>query len=157
MRKGDTSSGNRFVIGLTLLGLLAAAMVLFTGSDVGPQVVVEARSAPEAAMQTWTSELRPQDGSERHGTAILTAVDPRRTTVEVTLSGGGERLPAHVHVGPCGSLDPRPRFALAEVQNGKSDTILPVPLQQLLSGKFSIRVEAVQGATAVACGELVGG
>jgi hypothetical protein len=49
--------------------------------------------------------------------------------------------PAHIHTGSCARLNPRPRYALADVVRGSSvTTIRGVTLARLLKGRYVIDV-----------------
>lgn len=112
----------------------------------------------QAPGRTWNARLKKQNNSGQPGTVSLTDTPDGRTRIEVELTGAGPgKQPAHIHVGPCGSLDPRPRYPLNPVEAGRSETVVPVELQTLVEGKFSIRVQGTAAETAVSCGEIVGG
>lgn len=155
------SETRRATPALAILSALVLAGVLLVsgGADRAEEVRVGAgRPTAEGPARTWRSSIRPEQGSGQSGAAVLTVVGQGSTRIEVTLSGDTSRpLPAHLHVGSCGSPDPRPRYALTSVQRGRSETVVPVDLQDLLSRKFSIRIQSTRRSATVACGELVGG
>ncbi len=154
MRKGKL-----VVSGVAVLFVALAGAGLAVSGAQDQRIAMQA-SPPrtQAPASAWNARLREQNNSGQSGTAALTATADRRTRVEIQLSSPGPgNLPAHIHVGPCGSLDPRPRYTLNPSESGRSDTIVPVELQSLLEGKFSIRVRQTGADTAVACGEIVGG
>ena len=112
---------------------------------------------PAAAQESVTITLREQSGSGQSGTAVLTAVG-NQTRVVVTLSNpaAGVAQPAHIHEGTCANLNPQPRYPLQSLMNGRSETVVDVPLSQLLAGQFAINVHKSQQeiSTYVACGEI---
>ncbi|MDW8060685.1 MAG: hypothetical protein RMK01_11490 [Thermomicrobium sp.] len=104
-----------------------------------------------------TIVLREQSGSGQSGTAVLTAMG-NQTRVVVTLSNppAGVVQPAHIHEGTCANLNPQPRYPLQSLSGGRSETVVDVPLSQLLAGQFAINVHKSQQeiTTYVACGEI---
>lgn len=54
------------------------------------------------------------------------------------------------------NLNPQPRYPLQSVVNGRSETVVDVPLSTLLGGQFAINVHKSQKHIRryVACGEL---
>ena len=145
--------------------LVAAGSVgvaLLTRIDPGDkQRLTAGAPAARAPAATWRAPLREQAGSGRSGSVVLTSTADGRTRVEISLAGSGPApLPAHVYVGTCSSTRSVPKFALATVEIGRSETTVPVPLQELLDGKFSISVQEAGPAgpgASLACGEIVGG
>jgi hypothetical protein len=71
-------------------------------------------------------------------------------------SPAGVVQPAHIHEGTCANLDPAPRYPLQSVTDGRSETVVDVPLSELLAGQFAINVHKSQEeiSTYVACGEI---
>jgi hypothetical protein len=101
--------------------------------------------------------LLAQNGSGEIGAVVLTPLGTK-TRVEIALGNSppGVSQPAHVHVGPCSKLTPKPSYGLASVLDGYSVTTLDVPIDTLLNGTFSVNVHksATEAATYVACGDL---
>ena len=92
--------------------------------------------------------LAEQNGSGESGTARL---DPlgKRTKVVLELTGpAATRQPAHIHAGTCDQLDPRPAYALSDVNSGTSTTTVDAKLTALRNGSFAIDVHDF------ACGEI---
>lgn len=120
-------------------------------------VAFVALAVPVAAQESVTIQLREQNGSGQSGTAVLTA-EGDRTRVVVTLSNppAGIVQPAHIHEGTCANLNPQPRYPLQSLSGGRSETVVDVPLSQLLAGQFAINVHKSQQeiSTYVACGEI---
>lgn len=116
-----------------------------------------ALAVPAAAQESVTIQLREQNGSGQSGTAVLTA-EGNQTRVVVTLSNppAGVAQPSHIHEGTCANLNPKPKYPLQSVMNGRSETVVDVPLSQLLAGQFAINVHKSQQeiSTYVACGEI---
>jgi hypothetical protein len=101
--------------------------------------------------------LLAQNGSGEIGAVVLTPVGTK-TRVEIALgdSPPGVEQPAHVHVGPCSKLNPKPAYGLASVVDGYSVTTLDVPVDTLLNGTFAVNVHksATDASVYVACGDL---
>jgi hypothetical protein len=104
-----------------------------------------------------TIELTAQGGSGQDGTATLRATEDGKTQVILELSRPpAAAQPAHIHPGTCEQLDPRPAYALSNVQDGKSDTTLPVLLDELRNAELVINVHKSEAeiATYAACGAI---
>jgi cysteine sulfinate desulfinase/cysteine desulfurase-like protein len=134
------------LVAVALPVLIAVALVACGGSGDG-----------EAASETITVELSEQSGSGQSGTATLAAAGEVSTTVVVELSNAPEDpQPAHIHAGTCEQLDPTPAYALANVENGRSRTTLPVALDELRNAELVINVHesVAEIATYSACGAI---
>ena len=104
-----------------------------------------------------TIQIGEQNGSGESGTAKLTPLDGGKTKVEISLKGAQKTAqPAHIHDGGCANLDPKPKQGLENVVNGKSTTVVPVALQELVDGKTAINVHKSTEdlKTYVACGDI---
>jgi hypothetical protein len=101
--------------------------------------------------------MSAQNGSGENGAVILTPLGTK-TRVEIALGAGpsGVAQPAHVHVGPCSKLTPKPTYGLASVVDGYSVTTLDVPMDTLMSGGFSVNVHKspTEASVYVSCGDL---
>jgi hypothetical protein len=110
------------------------------------------------ASDELTVELAEQNGSRESGTATLNP-DGDATRVVIELQNGtSEPQPAHIHPGSCADLDPKPKYGLANVVDGKSETTVDAPLSDLKAGAFAINVHksAAEVQTYVSCGDLGG-
>src|SRR5262249_13183082 len=80
------------------------------------------------------------------------------TKVELSIkpAAGGTPQPAHIHEGSCSKLDPKPKYGLENVVDGKSSTTVPVKLEDLAKGKYAINVHksAQDLKTYVSCGDI---
>ena len=101
-------------------------------------------------------KMAPQPGSTESGTASLTKEGADTTKVVVNLSGATGQQPAHIHKGTCSNLDPKPTYPLSPVANGKSETVVKAPLDDLSKGGYAINVhKSTQDLkTYVSCGEI---
>ena len=98
-----------------------------------------------------------QNGSGEAGTVTLTPVG-EKTRVDVALVGApaGTAQPAHLHLGPCAKLDPKPKYPLTMVMDGVSTTTLDMPMSTLTAGDLAVNVHksTTEVAAYVACGDL---
>lgn len=118
-----------------------------------------AAAATSAADKAVTVPIKAQNGSGETGSATLTPQGDK-TKVEVTLSGApASAQPAHIHEGSCAKLDPKPKYPLENVTDGKSSTVLPVSVSALTAGGYAINVHksAEDLKTYVACGDIAKG
>ncbi len=111
-----------------------------------------------AAMQPTQFKLHAQNGSGENGTATLLQSGDD-VIVKLRLSGAPADVPqpAHIHMGTCDKLNPKPTYPLHNVINGTSETTVPnVKLSDLTSGTFAINVHKSTAdiATYVSCGDL---
>jgi hypothetical protein len=98
------------------------------------------------------------------GTAVLTARG-KRTEVSMQINGVVSENPTHIHTGTCDDLDPNPKYPLNNVElsttelAGLSDTVVDVPLDELLSTPHLILIHksAEELNTYYACGNIVAG
>ncbi len=110
-----------------------------------------------SARQARTFQLAELNDSGVSGTAVLTDLGDGSTRVVVDVDPAGHpEMPAHVHHGTCAELVPQPLHWLVNVVDGKSDTVLPLSLEELLAGELAINVHAsfVDLDTYTACVDL---
>lgn len=136
-----------------------------------PHVVIVHKSIAEGAIYfacgeiggtippaTTTVTLNPQNNSGQSGTATLTALGDGTTRIVESIAGGpaGVEQPTHIHQGTCSGPTPTPLYPLANVVDGRSETIAPVALADLLATPHVIIVHKSipEGAIYVACGEI---
>ena len=128
-----------FVLGLLLVGVTSFAL----------------------AADTATTTLQSQNKSGESGTATLTRAGDNATKVVLEIQGvpAGVSQPVHIHKGSCAKLDPKPKYALQNVVDGKSTTEVPVSISELQKGNLAINVHksAEDVKTYVACGDIKGG
>lgn len=134
---------------------LGGAFALVLG---GPLAQAADKSAAPDKGKTVSVSLGEQNGSSESGTAQLSAEGPDRTRVVLTLKGGPGKVaqPAHIHEGSCAKLDPKPKYPLSSVENGRSTSVVPASMDSLLNGKMAINVHKSSEdiKTYVACGDL---
>jgi len=102
-------------------------------------------------------DFKAQNSSGETGTVTLTAAADDSTVVTIELKGAPSAAqPAHVHIGPCAKLDPKPTYPLDSVVDGKSKTTLKVPISKLEDGTFAVNIHksTTDIATYVACADI---
>jgi Cu/Zn superoxide dismutase len=100
--------------------------------------------------------IKAQNNSGENGTIKLTPMGDK-TKVEISLRGAPKAAqPAHVHEGTCAQMDPKPKYPLSNVVNGKSSSEVPVSIDKLTDGSLAINVHKSGNdlKTYVACGDL---
>ena len=116
--------------------------------------IVAAGGALAAQNAPVTVTLLEQNGSGESGTATLTP-QGSKTQVVLQLKGAPSAAqPAHIHAGTCANLDPKPKIPLQNVVNGKSTTMLDMPIDKVASGAINVHKSAEDVKTYVACGDL---
>jgi hypothetical protein len=89
--------------------------------------------------------------------AVLTDLGNGKTHVEVTANpNGNTNMLAHVHPGTCATLDPKPKYPLSNVENGKSTTDIDVKLADIQTGAFAVNLHksAAEATIYTACGDI---
>lgn len=102
-------------------------------------------------------DLAEVDGSGESGTATLTAMGDQTRVVLELRNPTTDSQPAHIHEGSCGpGLNTAPLHGLLNVMQGRSETIVNVPLPELTTGGLAINVHQSNAKldTYVACGNL---
>jgi hypothetical protein len=129
---------------VAVLAAVALAAGLAACSEAAPP---ETRSIPLTALN--------QSGVS--GTVVLTAVDARRTRVEIRVDPAGHPdMPSHIHPGTCANLVPQPKYPLQNVKDGHSTTVITAAMDDLLRGDLVVNVHNSNEdlKTYTACGEL---
>ena len=134
------------------------AIVLFAVAlAAAPRLESMAASGPAPMPGTVVVPLQAIGGSNQTGSATLTSVGSK-TNVVIALNGvtADAVEPAHIHLGTCAKLDPKPTYPLTSVAGGQSATTLNVPLSALQTGGFAINVHQSMTniSTYVACGNI---
>jgi len=101
-----------------------------------------------------TVKLLEQNKSGESGTVTITP-QGSKTQIEVQLTGAPSAAqPAHVHAGSCAKLDPKPKIPLQNVVDGKSTTVVDMPMSQVMNGAINVHKSTEDIKTYVACGDL---
>ena len=137
------------------LPLVVALVAGIAASGVALAQENKAKTAKKGAPKAITVKMAAQNKSGESGTAKLTPQGDQ-TKVDISLKGAKGAQPAHIHAGTCAKLDPKPKHGLENVVDGKSSTVVPVKMQDLLSSPNAINVHksAEDLKTYVACGSI---
>jgi hypothetical protein len=130
---------------LTMLALAMVALFALAGTSAWAQ------------SSSVTVTLDQQNSSGQSGTAVLQDMGDGTTKVTVNISGGSAvAQPAHIHDGPCATLNPKPKYPLTSLVNGTSETIVKQPLSDLADGTYAINVHksGTEASVYVACGNI---
>lgn len=114
-------------------------------------------AACSSTQESRTFQLEELNNSGVTGTAVLTDRGDGSTRVVVDVDPAGHpEMPSHVHHGTCADLVPQPLHYLDPVIDGKSDTVLPIALAELLAGDLALNlhVSAADMGTYTACVDL---
>ena len=141
---------------------LSLAAVIVAGIAAGGIAFAQDKDkAPKkksSAAKSVNVKLSAQNKSGQSGTARLTPAGSDKTKVEISMKGSpkGVAQPAHVHEGTCAKLDPKPKYPLTNVQDGKSTTEVPADIKTLTAGNLAINVHksAEEAKVYVACGNI---
>lgn len=105
-----------------------------------------------------SASLSEQNDSNESGTITLTEEDGK-TKVVLTVSGqpSGVAQPAHIHAGTCASIG-AVVYPLTLVVNGRSETLLSVPLDTVLSAatdlSVNVHMSELELGKYVACADI---
>ena len=140
---------------LRLIAVLIAGVL--AGSLAFAQQDAKKDGAKKSGAKSVTVRLAEQNKSGERGTARFTPQGDK-TKVDINLKGApkGVQQPAHIHEGSCAKLDPKPKYPLQNVVDGKSTSEVPAKLDELMGGNNAINVHksAEEVKTYVACGDL---
>jgi hypothetical protein len=139
---------------------LPLTVVLVSGLAMGGLAFAqdkEKSAKKKSEAKSVTVKLSQQNKSGESGTAKLTPAGDK-TKVEISLKGApkGVAQPAHVHEGTCAKLDPKPKYPLQNVVDGKSTTEVPADIKTLRGGNLAINVHksGEEAKVYVACGDI---
>ena len=142
---------------------LPLTAILISGLAMGSLAFAQDKDKDKApkkksAEKSVTVRLAEQNKSGQSGTAKLTPAGEGKTKVEISMKGGkkGVAQPAHVHDGSCPNPDPKPKYPLQDVTDGKSTSEVPADIKTLSGGKMAINVHKSKEEikTYVACGNI---
>ena len=128
-------------------------------TPVPPTAVPQPTQAPAAAAPgaAITLNLGPgRDGDQTPATAVLTAQgDKTQVVLNIKSGGAGVSQPAHIHDGACPVVG-GVKYPLTNVADGKSVTMVPAALADVLKGAYSINVHksTSEAGVYVACGAV---
>ena len=118
-----------------------------------------AAGTPASSSNEVIVELAEQNSSGESGTATLTATGASTRVVLELKNPTTDSQPAHIHRGTCENLDSDPLYGLLNVMQGRSETVVNVPLSELTTGGLALNVHQSNANLDeyVACGNLPGG
>lgn len=127
----------------------AAAVMLLAAGLAG--------CADNAPAETRSIPLTTLNDSGVTGSVVLTAIDDRRTRVEIRVDPAGHPdMPSHIHPGTCSNLVPQPKYPLQNVRDGHSTTVITASFADLLKGDLAVNIHRSNEdlKTYTACAEL---
>lgn len=140
-----------------LIALLFAASALVAGAPAGAQTPSPAPAgSPTAATGPMTFSLKPQNNSGETGTVTFKP-EGNGTRVDISMNGApASAQPAHIHDGSCAKIDPKPKYPLTDVVNGKSSTLVSATMADLANGMHAVNVHKskAEASVYVACVDL---
>ena len=113
-------------------------------------------SSGGATGQSVTVNLGAGRDASQPGTAVLTAQgDQTMVTIDIAPGEAGVPQPVHIHEGTCANLG-AVKYPLTNIVDGKSTTMVDVPLSDLQTGGFAINAHKSQAEinVYVACGVI---
>lgn len=136
---------------------LAASLALAGALGASP-VAAFAQISPGDSGAGTQLGMQQLNNSGEIGTVTLYG-HGAKTQVVIDLKGepAGRSQPAHIHRGhDCASINPKPTYALKNVVNGHSSTLVNAPMARLLSGNYAVNVHLSPQNIPhyVACGAL---
>src|SRR3989338_217545 len=127
--------GLYLIVGLGVLIVVLGGFFLFWGGDSRETAPNTTQNSPTPTpqVQSVTIQLSSQNNSGETGTATLTN-ENGKTKVVLLLNGAPANVaqPAHIHSQPCANIG-AVKYPLTSALNGASQTILDIPLSQILS------------------------
>jgi hypothetical protein len=141
---------------LSVPAVLTAALVASLTMG-GSALAQEKKKDGKKSAGGLTVRMTPLNNSGESGTARLTPQGGDKTQVVVNLKGAPkEAQPVHVHEGTCAKLDPKPKYPLQNVVDGKSTSEVPAGIDALTSSPHAINVHKSTDdpKTYVACGDI---
>ena len=132
------------------------ASVLAVATATGVALAQDAKKDGKKGAKSVNVRMHPQNKSGESGSAKLTPEGADKTRVEISLKGGpkGTPQPAHIHEGSCAKLDPKPKYGLENVVDGKSTTEVPVGINTVRGMAINVHKSADDLKTYVSCGNI---
>lgn len=156
--KGNGDLKRWIPLGAVLL-LLPVFVLAACGGDGDGQGAAAGAPASASSSNKVIVELAEQNSSGESGTATLTATGASTRVVLELKNPTTDSQPAHIHRGTCENLDSDPLYGLLNVMEGRSETVVKVPLSELTTGGLALNVHQSNAKLNeyVACGNLPGG
>ena len=114
------------------------------------------KEGKKGSAKAVTVRMHAQNKSGESGTAKLTPMGADKTQVVISLKGApkGTPQPAHIHEGSCAKLDPKPKYGLENVVDGKSSTVVPQGIDAVRGMAINVHKSADDIKTYVSCGDI---
>jgi Cu/Zn superoxide dismutase len=131
-------------------------LVLATATGVAFAQESKKMDGKKGAAKSLNVRMHAQNKSGEAGSAKLTAQGADKTRVEISLKGApkGTPQPAHIHEGSCAKLDPKPKYGLENVVDGKSSTVVPAGLDSVRGMAINVHKSTDDIKTYVSCGDI---
>lgn len=131
------------------------ALAVATGGALG-QESKKKDGKKSGTTKSLNVPMHAQNKSGETGSARLTAEGADKTRVEISLKGTpkGTPQPAHIHEGSCAKLDPKPKYGLENVVDGKSSTVVPAGLDSVKGMAINVHKSTDDIKTYVSCGDI---
>ena len=138
--------------------LLVSVLALATATGVALAQDAK-KEGKKGSAKSVNVRMHAQNKSGESGSAKLTPEGADKTRVEISLKGGpkGTPQPAHIHEGSCAKLDPKPKYGLENVVDGKSTTVVPQGIDAVRGMAINVHKSAEEAKVYVACGDIKGG
>jgi Cu/Zn superoxide dismutase len=136
--------------------LLVSVLALATATGVALAQDAKKQGKKGGSAKSVNVRMHAQNKSGESGTAKLTPQGADKTRVEISLKGGpkGTPQPAHIHEGSCAKLDPKPKYGLENVVDGKSSTVVPQGIDSVRGMAINVHKSADDLKTYVSCGDI---
>ena len=135
--------------------LLVSVLALATATGVALAQDAK-KEGKKGSAKIVNVRMHAQNKSGESGSAKLTPEGADKTRVEISLKGGpkGTPQPAHIHEGSCAKLDPKPKYGLENVVDGKSTTVVPQGIDAVRGMAINVHKSADDLKTYVSCGDI---
>ena len=136
--------------------LLVSVLALATASGVALAQEAKKEGKKGGSAKSVNVRMHAQNKSGESGSAKLTPQGADKTRVEISLKGApkGTPQPAHIHEGSCAKLDPKPKYGLENVVDGKSSTVVPQGIDAVRGMAINVHKSADDLKTYVSCGDI---
>lgn len=128
-------------VGKMLVSIVATGTMVFALAACGDDDETGAAGDTTTTSGTpaMTLQFTEQNGSGVTGTADLSE-ESGETMVKLSLQNAPGPHPAHIHEGTCATLNPAPKYPLADVTDGSSETTVSVTMAALSAMPHAINV-----------------
>lgn len=144
-----------------MAGVVAGIILLGAGCAKQPAAPASVFEGENGGPLNLAFTLSEQNNSGERGTAYITPISDTqaKVSVEVTGAPAGVDQPMHIHTGSCPNVG-GVTYPLNSLVNGKSETVLNVTVEQLVSELplgLNVHKSSGEANVYVACGNLPSG